>query len=186
MKRHVSQYVVIVALILIFLLPGVAAYIFYQHPQWLGRTKINKGTLLTPAVHFRFNVPSAPSKWVILFWSPSPCALTCQKQLDSLARVRLALGRKWYQVEEWLILGPDVPALSPDLLASLRNQQIHLMQLSMDQSSSFPRNAAVFLADSRHYLILRYAAKTRPDPVYQDLKWLLNISEQQGGRSHAP
>ena len=105
-----SNYLILLILGLMFLAPGVAAYLFYQHPNWLGSSRVNKGILLNPPLH----LPSLghESKWKILFWSPGPCDAVCLQQLDTLARVRLALGRQFYNIELWLLPGDTALTLN--------------------------------------------------------------------------
>ncbi len=50
MKKKSNKYYVLLLLIITFAAPGVAAYLFYQHPGWLGMTKVNRGALLNPPV----------------------------------------------------------------------------------------------------------------------------------------
>lgn len=50
MKTQSNKYYVVLLLIVMFAAPGIAAYVFYQHPSWLGSTRVNKGTLLSPPV----------------------------------------------------------------------------------------------------------------------------------------
>lgn len=65
MRKQTSKYYILLLLIVVFVAPGVAAYLFYQHPSWLGSSRINKGTLLNPPV--LLNTLEGKSKWRIIF-----------------------------------------------------------------------------------------------------------------------
>ncbi len=181
MKKQSNKFYVLFLLVAVFAAPGIAAYLFYQHPSWLGSAKVNKGTLLNPPV--RVNALNGSSKWHIVFWTPNACDATCLKELDTLARVRLALGRKLYQVEQWLILGDKAPLLSPEAQAMLKELDFHVVQLptaEVNAQEILFSEAKVFLADPNNYLILSYASSANPDDVYKDLKLLLNTTEKNG------
>ena len=109
MKPIRHNYVVLLLLILLFALPGLTAYFFYFNPQWLGTTTTNKGAFLNPPLL----VPSlgGHSKWRLVLWSPVTCETSCLEHMDQLARVRLALGRRLYDVEASLLLGANAGAL---------------------------------------------------------------------------
>lgn len=181
MKKQSNKFYVLLLLVAVFAAPGIAAYLFYQHPSWLGSAKVNKGTLLNPPV--LVNALTGPAKWRIVFWTPNACDTTCLKELDTLARVRLALGRKLYQVEQWLILGDNAPSLSPEAQATLKELDFHVARFSTAKINApeyLFSDAKVFLADPNNYLILSYAPSANPDDVYKDLKLLLNTTEKNG------
>lgn len=182
MKKQLNKYYVLLLLIVMFAAPGVAAYIFYQHPAWLGSAKVNKGNFLNPPVELQ--VLKGHTKWGIVYWTPNECGVSCLKQLDTLARIRLALGRRLYQVDQWLILGDKVPSLSQEAKATLKALDFHVVQLSAAQvntQGNLFADATVFLADPNNYLILSYTSSVNPDDVYKDLKLLLNTTENKNG-----
>ncbi|MBI2784888.1 MAG: hypothetical protein HYX60_00690 [Legionella longbeachae] len=182
MKKKLSKYYILLLLVVMFAAPGIAAYVFYQHPSWLAATKVNKGTLLNPPV--ALDSLSGKSKWRIIFWSPSLCDKACLQQLDVLARIRLALGRKLYQVDQWLILGDKAPPLSEKTKSLLKEMDFQVAQLSaaeVNAKGTLFSEAKVFLADSGNYLILSYSPQVNPDDVYKDLKLLLNTTENKSG-----
>ena len=180
MKKQTTKYYILLLLIVLFAAPGITAYIFYQHPSWLGTTRINKGVLLNPPIAFN---SIGKAKWHIIFWNPGTCDKSCFKQLDTLARIRLALGRKLYQVDQWLILGDKAPSLSHEQQSILKEMDFQVMQLSAAETQSKGEvfsEAKVFLADPGNYLILSYLSQVNPEDVYKDLKLLLNTTENKG------
>lgn len=181
MKTPLNKYYVLLLLVIMFVAPGVAAYVFYQHPSWLGATKVNKGSLLNPPV--KLNVLDNKKKWLIIFWTPKACDAVCLKQLEVLAKVRLALGRKLYHVDQWLIFGDKALPPSLEMKSILKELDFHTVQLSpveMNAQGSLFADAKIFLADPNNYLILSYPSLAKPDDVYKDLKLLLRITEKNG------
>ncbi|MFJ1268912.1 hypothetical protein ACD661_10120 [Legionella lytica] len=181
MKTQSNKYYVVLLLIIMFAAPGIAAYVFYQHPSWLGATRINKGALLTPPVVLK--ALEGEKKWHIVFWAPMGCDSACKNQLETLAKVRLALGRKLYQVDQVLVLGDKASVLSTEEQSALKDMQFQVVQLSAAEANAHEALLAepkIFLADPNNYLILSYASLVKPDDVYKDLKLLLNTTEKNG------
>lgn len=173
------NYVVLMLLALVFACPGLAALAFYKHPQWLGSSAVNKGQLLSPAEH----VPGihAKPKWRLVLWSPNACDAVCRQQLDKLARVRLALGRRLYEVDEWLITTVPLPNA---LHQALNDQDIHTLLLSPDEKTkpgALDKKAHIFIANPDDYLILTYQLDDKPENIFHDLKRLLSSAEKQRG-----
>ncbi|MDI1352427.1 MAG: hypothetical protein PSV35_06605 [bacterium] len=181
MKKKPNKCYILLLLTLMFATPGIAAYLFYKHPNWLG-AKINKGTLLTPALQIQ--AIKNQSKWKLILWSPDVCEKECIKKLDMLARVRLALGRKLYQVDQWLILGESDTALTPPVKALLKQDDFHYAHFSLRETKllqQLPESPRIFIADPDNYLILSYTPEVIPEDVYKDLKLLLNTTETKSG-----
>lgn len=165
-----------------FAAPGLSAYLFYQHPNWLGSSSVNKGILLNPPQVL--SSLDGQAKWRIVYWSPNDCDKTCLEQLDVLARIRLALGRKLYYVDQWLILGDKAAPLSDETKSLLTEQDFHVAQLSRTEQNKITALSAqpqVYLANPDNYLILSYQSQVNPDDVYKDLKLLLNTTENKSG-----
>lgn len=182
MKKNLSKYYILLLLATMFAAPGIAAYFFYQHPTWLSASKVNKGTLLSPSVALKSF--DGQSKWRIVFWSPDICDKACLKQLDILARVRLALGRKLYLVDQWLLLGDEPAPTNNEIKTMLKEQDLHVAQLTSDQQvklTAVASDAKIFIVNPDNYLVLSYQSPVNPDDIYKDLKLLLNTTETKSG-----
>jgi hypothetical protein len=182
MKKHVSKYFILLLLATMFAAPGIAAYIFYQHPTWLSASKVNKGTLLSPPI--ALNAFDKRSKWRIIYWSPGACETRCLSQLDMLARVRLALGRKLYMVDQWLVLGDRSLPISNDVNALLKERDFHMARLSSDELAKITAvssDAKIYIANPDNYLVLSYQLQATPEDIYKDLKLLLSTTENKSG-----
>ncbi|GGI90169.1 hypothetical protein [Legionella impletisoli] len=172
------RYLVPIILVFLFASPGIAAYVFYHHPQWLAGTKLNHGILLQPPIAIK-NAPH-PSKWQLVLWAPSVCDKTCEHQLEALARIRLALGRRLYEVNVQLLLGPQAEALSSNLISKLKDHDILIARLNESHSQSganLPHYSQLYIENPTGYLVLAYSSQTKPEPIHKDLKHLLNVKE---------
>lgn len=182
MKQKASKYGILVLLIALFTAPGIAAYLFYSHPHWLGGTRTNKGILLNTPVEL--TSLAKKQKWRVLFWTPSLCERECLSNIDTLARVRLALGRKLYHVEQMLIVDKENASSMAAIKPQLKEKDFTIHYLSgqdkqtIEQLSNRPQ---IFIMDPDNYLVLTYSANTKPQDIYKDLKLLLNNYELKQG-----
>lgn len=168
-------------LVLIFCLPGIVAYWFFLHPEWLLAAKTNKGALLNPP--YALSVPQDKGKWHLYYWHPGKCDTLCLGQLDRLARSRLALGRKLYDVDLQWLRSDNSPDLPESLLLQLRQQDISVQTLNAKDSRyllSQSQDSAVYIGNPDTYLILAYNTLNKPMDVYHDLKHLLSLPVQKG------
>lgn len=174
MKRFYRAYLIPMALVLIFTAPGILAYVFYQHPAWyLRATKTNKGTLLAPPLLVSPSKKSA--KWRMLFWSPQVCSATCMAHLEQLARVRLAFGRRLYDIEVGVLLKAEAPVLSAANAALLKQADIRVFRLDRSMlQGSLPPVSRIYLENPSGYLILAYSPKTASSDIFYDMKHLFN------------
>ena len=182
MKKLNSRYSILLLLVVLFAAPGIAAYLFYQHPSWLGASRTNKGVLLAPPI--ALTSVTGQSKWRIIFWTPKACGQECFTQLDVLARVRLALGRKLYQVDQRLLLGKTDSVVNKSLEEALKGKDFKVSPLSateLEQLSRLSSQPRIFIMNPDNYLILSYQAGVNPDDVYKDLKTLLTTVETKNG-----
>jgi hypothetical protein len=171
---------VLMALLLVFSAPGVFALLFYMHPTWLGELPTNKGSFVTPSVQFP-ELGDADDTWKIVVWCPSGCNTTCLKNVDDLARVRLALGRRLYQVSLWLVQGDDGRMCTREEEHMLKTHDVHARTLLARMRLNVPvlqDKASVFLVDPKQHAVLQYQGVNVPKDVFQDLKRLLNRQEQ--------
>lgn len=177
MFKH--RYFILMLLALVFIAPGLLAVFFYHHPEWMGNRLTNKGTLLNPPIQMAF--PGDGSKWRLILWRPEGCEKRCLQQLDQLGRVRLALGRRLYQVESWLLYGDAENPLSEAVAEMLQEADIHSLKYQPNKAGSesvLPNHAEIYLMNPAGFLVLAYQTTTKPDHIYHDLKRVLNIKEQ--------
>ena len=180
MKIVRGNYFILLLLGLVFLTPGISAYFFYTHPHWLAATPTNKGVFLNPPVLLAPLEPSG-TKWRFVLWSPGACEASCIAQLDKLARIRLALGRRLYSVVTELVLGVNAPPLSDELVKALQERDIHTLKLGTATNESMlvlQNHLEIFIANPSNYLVLAYQPMVKPDDIYNDIKQLLTTTEK--------
>ena len=162
----------------VFLTPGLAAYVFYQHTDWLGAAKTNKGVLLNPPIALAI-LNKAP-KWKLVFWNPGICENACQQELDKLARVRLALGRRLYEVQIDFLMNLDASQLSGVLTDRLHKADINLIPIpgnKRQELTVLPSHSQTFIANPNNFLVLAYQSSAKPDDIFHDIKRLLTVKE---------
>lgn len=182
MKKMKRNYTILLILAVIFALPGLAAYEFYAHPQWMRQVKVNKGELLNPP-ELLANVNAKP-KWRLIFWSPGNCETECLAQVEKLARVRLALGRRLYQVDELLVINNPARTIPKNVMKAFLDKDIQVLRLSDEQRSKQPAltaTAKIFIANPEDYLILAYDITTKPGDIFHDIGQLLSVAEKKNG-----
>ena len=170
MKKSTQHRLILVALMVLFIAPGLCAYFAYQHAGWFRSNTINKGQLLDPPVL----VSAMKARWHLVVWSPSSCGPICRKQLDTILRIRVALGRRLYDVDLLLLLGPDAPSMSTKDKSMYAQQGVQVVKA--DELMARHPTPAFFIANPDHYLVLTYPFTTKPDDIFHDMKHLLGSS----------
>ncbi len=172
---------ILFCLVLLFILPGLSAYLFYMNPQWLNHTTTNKGHFLNPPA--RGPVLGNKETWQIILWSPNGCDAQCMKKLEEIARVRLALGRRFYDVELWLLMSDTATSLPSSMQEVLKKNMIFWQKLPAPQAgkTSFSgQKTTIFIANPTHYLVLEYHDNSEPNDIFYDIKHLLTTTVKAG------
>lgn len=165
--------IVLFLLVILFSAPGISAYVLYFHPQWIPSTTTNRGSFITPPIL----LPDLgdDSKWRLVLWSPEACDMACMRQLDKLARVRLALGRRLYDVNATLLLSSDSLPMPEILKKMLHEQGMESRRLSADESArlrTLRPTSELFIANPDDYLVLAYSLAADADDLFHDIKQL--------------
>jgi hypothetical protein len=174
MKPIRQHFFVLFMLASLFALPGLAAYIFYLHPQWLNSATTNRGRLIYPPLQLS-QLGHTNAKWRFILWSPLQCDQQCQKEVDQLARVRLALGRHLYDVESYLLIRDDV-SMPTAFEQQLHDEDIHVVKLSNQSIGNLPvltQHSEIFIANADNDLMLVYPVPAKPADIFHDIKLLL-------------
>lgn len=165
-------------LFLVFSLPPLAAWWFYQHPsRWLS-SKLNHGHLVNPPVQMK--TLAQPHVWQLIYLSKQNCDSACQNKLEQLAKIRLALGRH--------MVGLGMVLLAPEprrpLLKRLQDMDVRWVKMNeryLQELSNTPspnQQDSFWLMDSSGWLVMTYPQDARPKAMYADLKRLSPLWEQ--------
>lgn len=171
---------VLLALVLLFAAPGLLALVFYKHPAWLAALPTNKGEFIRPAMPLKI-LDNPKDKWSMVLWCPAGCDTTCVKTFDQLARTRLALGRRLYQVDLWLLQAANTSVCSAEAKQAFEKQDVNLRTVSVDEKNEavlLQQDMKIFLVDPDNYMVLQYSPMNKPEDVFHDLKRLLSSREQ--------
>lgn len=185
MRSIKSKYSILLVLVIIFVCPGLVALTLYNHPEWLSRLSSdtqNKGHLLEKPE--KLALSQSKPKWRFIVWNYGACTETCRLQVDKLARVRLALGRRLYQVDEILVLSEKALPLSKDYQAYLKDNdiQVSLLSEARDKIQAFlGKRLKVFIADPNEFLVLSYEADAKAADIFHDIGFLLHVDEKKNG-----
>jgi hypothetical protein len=184
MKQLMKRKKILLALLLVFLAPGALAILFYMNPSWLGGLPTNKGQLIRPAIQLDGLVnPKTADMWHLVVWCPAGCDTACLNTVDDMARVRLALGRRLYQVDVWMFQPETGAMCAKNIVGALTEAAVKTQVLSASEQEAVSilktqTASKIFLADPSQYVVLEYAAKGEKQGVFQDLKRLMNTREQ--------
>jgi hypothetical protein len=175
----------------LFFAPVIGAFtIFFYVPSWIPDSRVNYGTLISPArpvpalaLVDAAGVPAPAAlrgKWTLVYLGGAACDAGCAAQLVVTRQVRLALAEKRARVQR-VYLAPDPAALAA-VQATLAPQHADLLFVA----ETAPRAAAFFGAHDPHavYLLdplgnwlMVYAGTIEPKGMHRDLKKLLRASQ---------
>ncbi len=174
MKILKSRFVVMFFLVIIFIAPSVLAYLYYRHPTWLSSPSTNRGELIKPPYQLQHVVPS--ERWRLLLWSPSACDTTCLERLNALARIRLALGRRLYQVQACVLLADEKMSFRLKDTKILQEEDVCVLKLpeqAQADRSALGDNPTFFIVNPEGFFILKYPVDMQADDIFHDIKHLL-------------
>ena len=184
-------------LVLMFALPGTAAWFFFLNPELLPEGRTNRGQLIEPprpVADLQLEAPdsamlqlrSLQPNWALLTLARSPCDDQCRQTLTDFRQIKKALAENAKRLERLLILlpaaagpsttpasmqaghaGTRVAFASPKLLAALSGSA---------ETADNPVNG-VFIIDPRGSLMMRYAAGTPAKDILEDLEILMKASK---------
>lgn len=171
MKTTCRHKIILLLLVVLFAAPGLSAYFLYFHPQWLSATTTNKGTLLNPPVLLPELKKKA--KWQLILWSPIRCDQDCMQQFETLARIRLALGRRLYHVDLTLLQSAQaessaIPVFDDPGVSAVRLSPSESMRVA----AMYPQ-PQLFITNPDNYLVLAYPVTAAANDLYHDIKLLL-------------
>ncbi len=188
----------LILVVLLFLLPVVAATVLYVSGWRPTGKSLQHGELVQPArpvgdaelkradgAPYRLN--ALRGKWAFVYFSPLPCTQACRYNLFKMQQVRLAQGRDAPRVERVMIVA-DAGASAlrefaqqyPGLVAVSGTHAI-LQALAREfvssQGTALDVSGRVYLIDPIGNLVLSYAPDADPSGMRKDLARLLRLSQ---------
>ena len=185
-------------LILLFLVPPVAAYVLF-YTDFKPASGVNYGQLISPAKPItdvpltttdgrEFKFSDLRNKWVLLYLGSSKCNEACSDNLYKINQVRLAQGKNTERVTGVYI----VPANASDdeinnisgkypgillLLAQMDAFAGLIDQFDNNTEAALQSSERVYIVDPLGNLMMSYEAKADPSGMRKDLKRLLKLSQ---------
>lgn len=202
-KRYIKWVNIILGMI--FIGPLIVAWMFFYHGGVSFLGQVNNGQLITPLIpssdlpikrydesdmHFK-------RKWTLLY-RKAHCDKQCEKVMDTILRVRLALGKDMGRTQASLLSNDKVSAELTSLMTNVRRLDITpLLFISpsratrevfantvLDEANDIFGDKKGQLVDNSIYLVdplgnilMRYNDSTLPRSIYSDLTRLLKVSK---------
>jgi len=185
-----------IVIILIVVVPMIAAYLIHQAGWTLSSGTTNKGELLQPPllVQELKTVDSGDyfdqlydatenKKWRFLIPVSSSCDDICQKNLYTSRQVHIRLAEKAYRVERMLLALGSLPV---DLLNELEkdhpntrlitSKSEHLSQWLTPTENDESSQNYFYLVDQEGFAMMRYSHINTGQDVLDDIKKLLKFT----------
>jgi len=166
LNKKFKNYRGIIFLVIIFLLPFLAALFVCKHPSlWQGLATTNYGTWAP-----KIELPLQGKPWQIRL-STSACKTNCLKVVDKLARIRLAMGRKLYDVDI-MVLIPKNATLPPQQKLKFDEWGVKYQPAPSNWDKNFSQ-LPVVLYGPEHTSILMYPLNFNAKQLHHDLQVLV-------------
>jgi len=191
-NRHKTK---LILLILMFLLPVAGSwYLVFFTDYARDGEGAEHGALIKPPRQLenvsllRVNENSTEQvslfgKWSMLFFVDGPCDTRCEDSLYRLRQIRLATGREMKRLQRVAIIDQSESSQFSDYLSKNYPGQLYVSKkglgegfLQQFQGLELDDKAAIFLIDTRGFLMMHYPGDTDPSGIIRDLKRLLRIS----------
>jgi len=179
-----------------FLLPVAGSWylVFFTDYARDGKGGAEHGSLIKPprqlenALFLRVNEDSTEQvslygKWSMLIFIDGPCEAECEENLYRLRQIRLATGRQMQRIQRIAIVDQSENSRFSDNLSKSFPGQLYVSRkdlgkdfLQQFQGLELDDKSAIFLIDTRGFLMMRYPGNTDPSGIIRDLSRLLRIS----------
>lgn len=183
----------LLAMVVVFAAPALAAWFFYLNPEYLPTSRSNKGELIEPMIAVGkatglttadgepFDFAPLEGKWTLVSLDKTPCGDACRQRLIALRQIRLALGESSLSVERLQILtGPDDTAT---LAQEFEGMRIALAPGPVGSGliDALGQGAAAldrtYILDPMGNLMMRYTADAPAKDTLKDMERLLKASK---------
>lgn len=192
--RRIASRMTLVALFGLFFLPIVIAWVLNVYPgQWRPKDTINRGTLVVPVRdihaqglasvdHTPISADLLEGKWTLVFLGgEGVCQMECQRALNKMRQVRLALGKdmtrvqRVYAIEAQTSERSDRRTSDPGLEVVIANEQ-WVAPFSVDGRDPWAADR-VYLLDPEGRLVMYYGPNIHGEGMLEDLERLLRYSK---------
>lgn len=189
----------LILLFSIFLLPAIAAYVVYKHPQWQPKGGSNHGDLMKPPVRLKpftlltqtnkpYDLHMLRGKWSLIYIGGSHCDKACEVTLIKARDARWAQGTAGTRVKYYYVLTSDkftddvaklhkkFPALTI-LHGNAKQRAALIQQFRVSPNQQLGRDNQLYLVDPTGLFILHYPYGFKHIGLIEDLRHLLKWSQ---------
>jgi hypothetical protein len=173
-KNIFKKYIHIMILVLIFSLPMLAAFYLYQNPKWWRCFSTTNYGQWAPQFTWQFNEKKS-RPWQLVYWYENTCSTDCLSRLDLLGRIRLAMGRKVYDLDI-VLLQPQGSTSSEKIKQQLNEWNMYQQFIPADQVLIWKKlfqDHPIVLFDPEHQALLMYPPNLDAKKAYHDLQVLV-------------
>ena len=185
-------------LVLLFLLPPLAAYILF-YSDFKPASAVNYGNLITPARPMKdvtlvtpggqnLKLSELRDKWTLLYLGGQRCDAQCSENLYSINQVRLAQGKNIDRVISVFIAPEGVSQTVLDEVATeypgilillARTKAFADLSKQMDDAkdTALQGPGHIYIVDPLGNLMMSYQVGADPSGIRKDLKRLLKLSQ---------
>ena len=171
---------IFLCLAFLFLSPGLLAVLFYKQPQLLQVGSTERGSFIKPALPVPAWAEEKPL-WYVAVWAPQHCDELCKQSLQKVLQVRLALGRRLFEVRELLIIDKEKQSFEASLQHWLQEYRVETLALSEQAALPFlkqkPASPKIYILAPRpqggHQMILTYPWDVESKDLFADIQHLL-------------
>jgi cytochrome oxidase Cu insertion factor (SCO1/SenC/PrrC family) len=186
----------LLAMIVVFAAPVIAAWFFYLNPDYRPAGRTNKGELISPVVSLPadlglrtlegadFDPAVLEGKWTLVYLDAGECGDHCKSRLVDLRQIRLAVGESQMNVDRlWILADPPGPDRMPDLGGGFDGMKVamadaaaegRLLGLLGEGADALGR---VYILDPMGNLMMRYAQDAPAEDTLKDMERLLKASK---------
>lgn len=189
----------LIILILIFVMPIVAAYILHKNPEWQPKSTKNFGVLYKPTVKLNgfslqtqesktFTLADMQGKWSLVYIGAASCDDQCQATLIKARDARLAQGTEATRINYYYIVAADrftddVQILSKQhhslimLQGTSEQRNAVIQQFRIDKAHQPGSDNRLYLVDPAGMVFLHYPFGFEHVGLMEDLRHLLKWSQ---------
>jgi hypothetical protein len=169
-RKHIQ----ILILMLVFIMPMLGAIYLTKNPQILQRyTSTNYGKWAPHSVPWPLPTNNRP--WQLVLWQFEGCHDACMQQLGDLAKIRLAMGRKVYDLNLWVVV-PQTKPLSEEQTKFLQNHDIQVGYFDEGASKQWQGvfgESPIVLVNPEKEVLLMYRMNPHAKKMFHDLQLLI-------------
>lgn len=169
-----KKYIQIILLVIVFTIPTLIAYLLSKSPNWLqNHSTTNYGVWVPKTIPCPLENEKRP--WQLVLWQAQGCHNACMQQLGELAKVRLAMGRKVFDLNIWVVV-PKRFQLEDEQVQFLENHDIRVGYFDEGiekQWNEIIANAPIVLVNPEKEALLMYPLNPQPKRLFHDLQLLI-------------